>query len=307
MSRTLLITAPENNTERLDKLIANADELLSRSAAQNLIESGAVFLNGRIAAKSVVPKAGDEIRMEIPDPTEIEAKPEKIPLEIVYEDDSLLVVNKPKGMVVHPAPGNERGTLVNALLAHCGDSLSGINGKIRPGIVHRIDKDTSGLLIVAKNDEAHRALAEQIKAHSFTRVYEAVVIGNLKEDSGTIDAPIGRDPNDRKKMKVTEKNSRNAVTHYEVLERFGDFTHLRLRLETGRTHQIRVHMASIGHPVAGDPVYGPKKEIESLGGRCLHARVIGFLHPKTGEFLEFSSDLPAYFTDFLETLRKKYS
>ena len=307
MSRTLLITAAENSGERLDKLIAGADETLTRSAVQNLIEAGAVLLNGRIASKSAVPKAGDEIRVEIPDPTGIDAQPEEIPLEIVYEDEWLLVVNKPKGMVVHPAPGNERGTLVNALLAHCGNSLSGINGKIRPGIVHRIDKDTSGLLIVAKNDEAHQSLALQIKEHSFTRVYEAVVIGNLKEDTGSVDAPIGRDPNDRKRMKVTEKNSRSAVTHYEVLERFGDFTHLRLRLETGRTHQIRVHMASIGHPVAGDPVYGPKKVIESLGGQCLHARVIGFVHPKTGEYLEFSSELPDYFRSFLEKLRNRNS
>ena len=307
MSRTLLITAAENSGERLDKLIAGADETLTRSAVQNLIEAGAVLLNGRIASKSAVPKEGDEIRVEIPDPPGIDAQPEEIPLEIVYEDGWLLVVNKPKGMVVHPAPGNERGTLVNALLAHCGNSLSGINGKIRPGIVHRIDKDTSGLLIVAKNDEAHQSLALQIKEHSFTRVYEAVVIGNLKEDTGSVDAPIGRDPNDRKRMKVTEKNSRSAVTHYEVLERFGDFTHLRLRLETGRTHQIRVHMASIGHPVAGDPVYGPKKVIESLGGQCLHARVIGFVHPKTGEYLEFSSELPDYFRSFLEKLRNRNS
>ncbi len=305
MSRTLLITVPENNTERLDRLIAAEDETLSRSAVQNLIGEGAVCLNGKTVSKSAVPKSGDEIRVEIPDPVEIEAKPENIPLEIVYEDDSLLVVNKPKGMVVHPAPGNERGTLVNALLYHCGASLSGINGKIRPGIVHRIDKDTSGLLIVAKNDEAHRGLALQIKEHSFTRIYEAVVIGNLREDTGTVNAPIGRDPNDRKRMKVTEKNSREAVTHYEVLERFGDFTHLRLRLETGRTHQIRVHLSSIGHPVAGDPVYGPKKVIESLHGQCLHARVIGFVHPKTGEYLEFNSELPEYFRSFLRKLRER--
>ena len=294
MSRTLLIKVPENNTERLDRLIAAEDETLSRSAVQNLIGEGAVCLNGKTVSKSAVPKSGDEIRVEIPDP-----------VEIVYEDDSLLVVNKPKGMVVHPAPGNERGTLVNALLYHCGASLSGINGKIRPGIVHRIDKDTSGLLIVAKNDEAHRGLALQIKEHSFTRIYEAVVIGNLREDTGTVNAPIGRDPNDRKRMKVTEKNSREAVTHYEVLERFGDFTHLRLRLETGRTHQIRVHLSSIGHPVAGDPVYGPKKVIESLHGQCLHARVIGFVHPKTGEYLEFNSELPEYFRSFLRKLRER--
>ena len=202
-------------------------------------------------------------------------------------------------MVVHPAPGLSSGTLVNALLYHCGDSLSGINGVIRPGIVHRIDKDTSGLLIVAKNDTAHAHLAQQIKEHSFTRIYEAVVYGNVKEDSGTVDAPIGRHPTDRKRMCVTEKNSRNAVTHYEVLARYPGFTHLRLKLETGRTHQIRVHMAYLGHPVAGDPVYGVKKVITSLGGQCLHARVIGFVHPTTGEYLEFTSELPAYFTTFL--------
>lgn len=204
--------------------------------------------------------------------------------------------------MVHPAPGNPDGTLVNALLAHCGDSLSGINGVIRPGIVHRIDKDTSGLLIVAKNDAAHQKLAAQIQAHSFTREYEAVVYGNVKQDEGIVDAPIGRHPIDRKRMAVTEKASRNAVTHYRVLARYRGFTHVRLRLETGRTHQIRVHMAYLGHPVAGDPVYGPKKVITSLGGQCLHARTIGFIHPRTGEYLEFTSDLPDYFTKFLKSL-----
>ena len=216
-----------------------------------------------------------------------------------------MVVNKPKGMVVHPAAGHAGGTLVNALLAHCGDSLSGINGVIRPGIVHRIDKDTSGLLIVAKNDFAHQRLAEQIKEHSFTRMYEAVVHGNLKEDTGTVDAPIGRHPTDRKRMAVTEKNSRHAVTHFEVLARYKGFTHVRLKLETGRTHQIRVHMAYIGHPVAGDPVYGPKKPVPNLDGQCLHARVIGFVHPRTGEYLEITSELPSYFTAFLEKLKKQ--
>ena len=253
-------------------------------------------------AKYYNAKAGERIELLIPPPETMDAKPEDIPLEIVYEDDDLLVVNKPKGMVVHPAPGHSSGTLVNALLYHCGDSLSGINGVIRPGIVHRIDKDTSGLLIVAKNDTAHAHLAQQIKEHSFTRIYEAVVYGNVKEDSGTVDAPIGRHPTDRKRMCVTEKNSRNAVTHYEVLARYPGFTHLRLKLETGRTHQIRVHMAYLGHPVAGDPVYGVKKVITSLGGQCLHARVIGFVHPTTGEYLEFTSELPAYFTTFLKKL-----
>ena len=235
----------------------------------------------------------------LPEPVDDTAAPEEIPLDIVYEDNDLLVVNKPKGMVVHPAAGNRTGTLVNALLAHCGDSLSGINGVIRPGIVHRIDKDTSGLLIVAKNDAAHRSLATQIKAHSFTREYQAVVYGKLRQDDGTIDAPIGRSTADRKKMAVTEKNSRSAVTHYHVLARYDGFTHVALRLETGRTHQIRVHMAWLGHPVAGDPVYGPKKVIASLGGQCLHAGKIGFEHPRTGEWMEFESPLPPYFTKFL--------
>ena len=220
----------------------------------------------------------------------------------MFEDDDLLVVNKPKGMVVHPAPGNYDGTLVNALLYHCGDSLSGINGVLRPGIIHRIDKDTSGLLIVAKNDFSHKLLAEQIKEHSFTRKYRAVVYGNLKEDEATINAPIGRHPVDRKKMTVTQKNSREAVTHYKVLKRYAGFTYVELKLETGRTHQIRVHMSSIGHPVAGDPVYGPKKVITSLGGQCLHAYYIEFVHPRTGQTLSFSSGLPDYFTKFLGTL-----
>lgn len=238
----------------------------------------------------------------IPPPVPLEVKAQQIPLDIVYEDDDLLVVNKPKGMVVHPAVGNHEGTLVNALLAHCGDSLSGINGIIRPGIVHRIDKDTSGLLIVAKNDFAHQHLAQQIKVHSFTREYEAVVHGGFSDEEGTVDAPIGRHPVERKKMAVTEKNSRNAVTHYRVLQRYQNFTHLRLRLETGRTHQIRVHMAYMGHPVAGDPVYGPKKPVGGLSGQCLHAKLIGFMHPRNGRYLEFESPLPAYFVQFLRTL-----
>lgn len=228
-------------------------------------------------------------------------------MSIVYEDDDLLVVDKPKGMVVHPAPGNPDGTLVNALLYHCGDSLSGINGVIRPGIVHRIDKDTSGLLIVAKNDFAHVNLAEQIRVHSFTREYRAVVHGNLKQDEGTVNAPIGRSPKDRKKMAVTDRHSRNAVTHYQVLERFGDYTYIKCRLETGRTHQIRVHMAYLGHPLAGDTVYGPKNTPKSLNGQCLHAGLIGFIHPRTGEYMEFSSELPDYFQTFLRTLEQRRS
>ena len=261
-----------------------------------------MLVQGKAGSKSLRMQPGWQVEGTLPRPEMAEILPQEIPLDIVYEDDDLLVVNKPKDMVVHPAPGNPDGTLVNALLAHCGDSLSGINGVIRPGIVHRIDKDTSGLLIVAKNDVAHQKLAAQIQAHSFTREYEAVVYGNVKQDEGTVDAPIGRHPIDRKRMAVTEKASRNAVTHYRVLARYRGFTHVRLRLETGRTHQIRVHMAYLGHPVAGDPVYGPKKVITSLGGQCLHARTIGFIHPRTGEYLEFTSDLPDYFTKFLKSL-----
>ncbi|WP_228725046.1 RluA family pseudouridine synthase [Caproicibacter fermentans] len=287
---------------RLDKFLSLSMENVTRSAAERWIDDGLVTKDGRPLSKSYRCAEGDFLEIRIPDPVPLEVRPEKIPLEIAYEDDDLLVVNKPKGMVVHPAPGHPDRTLVNALLAHCGASLSGINGVLRPGILHRIDKDTSGLLIVAKNDFAHQKLAVQIKDHSFTRIYEAVVHGNLKEDSGTVDAPIGRHPVDRKKMTVTKQNSRNAVTHYQVIARYCGFTHIMLKLETGRTHQIRVHMAYLGHPVAGDPVYGPKKPAPGLDGQCLHARLIGFVHPRDGRYLEFSSELPAYFTDFLNRL-----
>lgn len=290
------------NRIRLDKFISVADVGLSRSAAVSLIENSGVTVNEKQVDKKYKLSAGDVVVLQIPDPVPYEAKAENIPLDIVYEDDYLLVVNKPKGMVVHPAAGNYDGTLVNALLYHCGDSLSGINGVLRPGIVHRIDKDTSGLLIVAKNDFAHAHLAKQIKDHSFTREYEAVVFGNLKDDEGTVDAPIGRNPNDRKKMCVTTKNSKNAVTHYSVIRRYKGYTHIKCILETGRTHQIRVHMAYLGHPVAGDPVYGVKNEKVSFSGQCLHARKIGFIHPKTEEYLEFTSQLPDYFNDFLTKL-----
>ena len=288
---------------RLDKFIADADIGVSRSAAAALIESGGVSLNGKGANKKQKLKENDEVTVQIPDPVPYEAKAENIPLDIVYEDSDLLVVNKPKGMVVHPAAGNYDGTLVNALLYHCGDSLSGINGVMRPGIVHRIDKDTSGLLIVAKNDESHKILSGQIKEHSFTREYEAVVWGNVREDEGTVNAPIGRNPNDRKKMCITPKNSKEAVTHYSVIARYKGYTHIRCVLETGRTHQIRVHMASLGHPVAGDLVYGIKSERVAFEGQCLHAKKIGFVHPTTGEYMEFDSELPAYFNNFLTKLR----
>ena len=300
-----IVAGPEDEGMRLDKFLSVRVEELTRSAAERLAEQGQVSSGGKTLDKKYRLRAGDAIEVILPEPVGLDILPEAIPLDIRYEDADLLVVNKPKGMVVHPAAGHAGGTLVNALLAHCGDSLSGINGVIRPGIVHRIDKDTSGLLIVAKNDFAHQRLAEQIKEHSFTRMYEAVVHGNLKEDTGTIDAPIGRHPTDRKRMAVTEKNSRHAVTHFEVLARYKGFTHVRLKLETGRTHQIRVHMAYIGHPVAGDPVYGPKMPVPNLDGQCLHARVIGFVHPRTGEYLEITSELPSYFTAFLEKLKKQ--
>lgn len=288
---------------RADKAVSAAIPTLSRSAVQGLIQSGHVRCNGVPVQKSAKLPVQAVLTVEIPPARPLEVAAQAIPLDIVYEDGDLLVVNKPKGMVVHPAAGNEDGTLVNALLYHCGDSLSGINGVIRPGIVHRIDKDTSGLLIVAKNDAAHRSLAEQIKAHSFTREYQAVVYGRIRED-GTVNAPIARHPQERKRMAVIQSPSaREAVTHYFVVRHFSGFTQLRLRLETGRTHQIRVHMAYIGHPVAGDPVYGPKKVIAPLGGQCLHAGLIGFVHPRTGEYMEFEAPLPPYFTDFIKTLR----
>lgn len=302
MSETVKLTpSAEDLGVRIDKYVSD-NIALTRSAVQGLISRGAVTADGKAVSKNYKLRGGEMITVEIPEPEPMDAVPENIPLNIVYEDDDLLVVNKPKGMVVHPAHGNYTGTLVNALLYHCGESLSGINGVIRPGIVHRIDKNTSGLLIVAKNDASHLKLAEQIKAHSFTREYEAVVTGALKNTSGTVDAPIGRHKTDRKKMCVTPENSRNAITHYEVLKQYGGYAHVRLRLETGRTHQIRVHMAYIGHPVLGDDVYG--KPYKGLEGQCLHARKIGFIHPATGEYMEFSSELPEYFQSVLRKLEK---
>lgn len=295
----------EFSGERIDKFICENLEDITRSAVQKLIEEGNVEVNSAPVSKNYKCKEGDSVEITIPDAQPLNVKAENIPLEIIYEDEDLLVVNKPKGMVVHPANGNFEGTLVNALLYHCKDSLSGINGVIRPGIVHRIDKDTSGLLIVAKNDMAHLSLARQIKEHSFTRAYEAVVYGNIKEDELTVNQPIGRSPKDRKKMAVTFKNSKNAITHFYVKKRYGEFTYVRCVLETGRTHQIRVHSAYISHPVAGDSVYGPKKVITELGGQCLHAKQIGFVHPRTGEYMEFESELPEYFTKFLNKLESK--
>lgn len=287
---------------RLDKYLADNVEELTRSAAVALLSEEKISVSGRSVAKNYKIKKDDWIEVRIPEPVEYEAKAENIPLDIVFEDEDLLVVNKPKGMVVHPAAGNYEGTLVNALLYHCRDSLSGINGVLRPGIVHRIDKNTSGLLIVAKNDFSHKELACQIKEHSFTREYEAVVCGRFKEPFGTVNAPIGRHPADRKKMCVTEKNSKAAVTHYRVIEELSGYSHIACRLETGRTHQIRVHMAYLGHPVAGDDVYG--KPLKDFEGQCLHAKKIGFVHPSSGKYLEFDSQLPKYFFDFLEKLKR---
>lgn len=305
ITRTLeLFAEATDDGARLDKFLSERASL-SRSTAEKLISEGQVSVNGKQAVKSLRLKARDEVTALIPEPQPLDVMPQNIPLDIVYEDADLLVVNKPKGMVVHPAPGHYEGTLVNALLYHCADGLSGINGVIRPGIVHRIDKDTSGLLIVAKNDNAHQALAEQIQAHSFKREYEAVVVGNFKDDAGTIDKPLGRSPYDRKKQAVNGLNPRSAVTHYEVLERFPGFCYCKFRLETGRTHQIRVHAASLGHPVAGDPVYGDPKHTYGLQGQCLHAKVIGFIHPTTKQTMEFTSELPEYFQHFLAQCRKR--
>ena len=297
-----MILAADISGERLDAFLARSIENMSRSGAQKLLEEGCVLLNGGKAKKNDKLKIGDEISVTIPEPKEVDIAPREMELDIVYEDDDLLVINKPKGLVVHPAAGHQDDTLVNGLMFAFGDDLSGINGELRPGIVHRIDKDTSGLLAVAKNDFAHAFLASQLKDHSMARTYEAIVCGSFREDSGTVDAPIGRHPSDRKKMTVTARNSRNAVTHWEVVKRYRGYTHIRCKLETGRTHQIRVHMAHIGHPVAGDEVYCRQKNDKGLHGQCLHAREIEFTHPRSGERIHLVSALPEYFTDFLARL-----
>lgn len=286
---------------RLDKFLSESSDL-SRSFIAKLTESGQVLVNDKIKKVSYKLETGDIVSLKIPEAMPAEAQPQNIPLHIVYEDSCMLVVNKPQGMVVHPAAGNPDGTLVNALLFHCGDSLSGIGGVARPGILHRIDKDTSGLLLVAKTDKAHISLAAQIKEHSLTRKYNALVHGHFKEPSGKVEGPIGRSPKDRKKMCINYDNGRDAVTHYKVLKEFEKYTLLELRLETGRTHQIRVHMSSIGHPVACDPVYGIKKEPLSNSGQLLHAATVGFIHPESGEYLEFSAPLPDYFKKILDKL-----
>lgn len=289
---------------RLDKYLSDKLEDMTRSYLKKLIsDDKAVLVNGNPAKPNYKLKPGDIIELAVPEPVELEIKAENILLNIVYEDNDMLVVNKPQGMVVHPAAGNYTGTLVNALLYHCGDSLSGINGEKRPGIVHRIDKDTSGLLLVAKNDNAHQKLSSQIKEHSLTRAYKALVHGNIKQDSGRIDAPIGRHPSDRKKMTVTDRNSREAVTNFRVLERYGRYTFVECILETGRTHQIRVHMSKNGHPIVGDKTYGVKKEEFNLAGQLLHAYKVGFIHPVSGEYMEFVSELPDYYMNVLDRLR----
>ena len=304
MTQQIVISAEEQGS-RLDRVLSGRFPDMTRSSLQGLIESGAVSKDGKPLKKNYKVCEADAISVELPEPKEVEIQPEDIPLDVVYEDADIVVVNKPRGMVVHPAPGNWSGTLVNALMYHCGDSLSGINGEIRPGIVHRIDKDTSGLLVVAKNDAAHRSLAEQIAVHSALRQYYAVVIGCPKEDSGTISAPIARHRTDRKKMAV-DPNGREAVTHYAVLERYRGFTYLTFRLETGRTHQIRVQMKHIGHPIIGDPLYGPKTDSWKLGGQCLHAGKLTLTHPSTGERMTFTAPLPDYFEAVLNRLRSHY-
>ncbi|MBQ8623523.1 MAG: RluA family pseudouridine synthase [Oscillospiraceae bacterium] len=302
MNRFEFFCESQDEGARVDKWLTMQDEVdLTRSSVAKLIEQESVLINGKFASKSTKLSCGDTVVIEIPDPVDLKVEPQDIPIEIIYQDDDLLVVNKPQGMVVHPAPGNPDGTLVNALLFKCKGQLSSINGVIRPGIVHRIDKNTSGLLIVAKNDFSHNKLSEQIKAHSFTREYEAVCVGRFKEKTGTIDAPIGRDKNDRKRMCVTAVNSKNATTHYEVLEEFGNYSYVRFKLETGRTHQIRVHSSFIGHPILGDDVYG--KAYKNCKGQCLHARKIGFIHPSTDKYMEFTSELPEYFIKILNSLR----
>lgn len=297
-----LFVIQEEQQMRLDKYLAEQFPEQTRSYLQKLIKEGGVLVNGRSVKTGYQLSCGDEVCVNIPEPKELDVEPQKMELDIVYEDEDVILINKPKGMVVHPAPGHTKDTLVNGLLYHCQGNLSGINGVARPGIVHRIDRDTTGILIVCKNDMAHNSIAAQLKEHSITRRYRALVHGNIKEDKGTVEGPIGRHPVDRKKMAINERNGKPAVTHYQVLKRFGNYTYIECVLETGRTHQIRVHMASIGHPLVGDEVYGPAKCPFKLEGQCLHAMVLGFVHPRTGEYMEFSAELPGYFQELLGKL-----
>jgi 23S rRNA pseudouridine1911/1915/1917 synthase len=297
------ITVGDLDGIRIDRYLTDRNEDLSRSYLQKILKDGGVQINGKVVKSNYKVATGDVIELTVPEAVELEVEAEEMDLDILYEDEDILIVNKPKGMVVHPAAGHTSGTLVNGLMAHCKDSLSGINGVMRPGIVHRIDMDTTGVLIVCKNDFAHNSIAEQLKVHSITRKYYAIVHGGIREEEGTIDAPIGRHPVDRKKMSINEKNGKHAVTHYRVLKRFQKYTYVECQLETGRTHQIRVHMASIGHPLLGDTVYGPAKcPISGLQGQTLHAGVLGIIHPRTGEYMEFSAPLPEYFESLLAKL-----
>ena len=290
------------SSSRIDAYLAGILEGVSRSYIQKLVKEEKILVNGKLVKSNYKVAAGDEVEVEIPEPEPLAILPEKMDLDIVYEDADVILINKPKGMVVHPAAGHYEHTLVNGLLYHCQGQLSGINGVMRPGIVHRIDMDTTGILIVCKNDVAHNAISEQLKVHSITRKYQAIVHGRIAEDEGTVDAPIGRHPVDRKKMSINYKNGKEAVTHYRVLQRFSKYTHIECQLETGRTHQIRVHMASIGHPLLGDAVYGPSKCPYALCGQTLHAGVLGFVHPRTGAYMEFTAPLPEYFTELLAKL-----
>lgn len=289
----------ENEKQRIDKYLADELEDFSRSFLQGLFKEELILVNEKPVKANYKLRCGDEICLQIPEQKEVEIREENIPLDILYEDNDLLIINKPKGMVVHPSAGHESGTLVNAIMYHCKDNLSGINGEIRPGIVHRIDMDTTGSLIVCKNDKAHQAIADQIQVHSINRIYEGIVIGVVKEEEGTVHTMIGRSPSDRKKMAVVTRNGKEAITHYKVLKRFKNFTYMQFKLETGRTHQIRVHMAHLHHPLLGDKVYGPAKQPFSLQGQTLHAKVIGFVHPTTQEYVEFEAPLPDYFEDLL--------
>ena len=303
MGPILLRASEESKNQRLDAFLASSLDGLTRSQATRLIESGEVAVNGRAVSKSYKLAGGEDIAVTLPEPEPVEAVPQDIPLDVVYEDADVIVVNKPSGMVVHPSPGHPDGTLVNALLHHCAGTLSGVGGALRPGIVHRIDRDTSGLIIAAKNDAAHQYLSAQLADHTLARTYECIVVGKLREDRGTVDAPIARHPTDRKRMAVVA-GGREAVTHWEVIARYPGYTHVRCRLETGRTHQIRVHMAYIGHPILGDTVYGAKKEVPGLTGQCLHAVGLRFLHPRTHEVVELSCPLPEEFTRMLQKIRK---
>lgn len=299
------VVCEDDADERIDKYLALQNNEMSRTRIKNLLNDGKVTVNGKVVKPNYKVMVNDHIELDIPDPVSVDIMPQNIPLDIVYEDDDIIIVNKDKGLVVHPAPGHYNDTMVNALMYHCKDNLSGINGELRPGIVHRIDRDTTGLLVVCKNDVAHNFIAEQLKEHSGTRKYTAIVYNSFNEDEGTVNAPIGRDIHDRKKMAINYKNGKEAITHYKVIERFKNFTLIECQLETGRTHQIRVHMASINHPLLGDDVYGPKQCPFNLKGQTLHAGTLGFIHPSTKEYVEFNQPLPEYFNKLIEILRNK--